>query len=102
MAQAITSTWHVSWGFQEYHFKGPHNKDYSILGSILGSPYLGKLPAVAWFLASCLQFLNLGRCMFCPFQARQRAPETFAAFMALTAVARKPSLTDPCDVCFSN
>ena len=23
---------------------GPHNKDYSILGSILGSPYLGKLP----------------------------------------------------------
>ena len=27
-----------------YHFKGPHNKDYSILGSILGSPYLEKLP----------------------------------------------------------
>ena len=24
--------------------RGPHNKDYSILGSILGSPYLGKLP----------------------------------------------------------
>ena len=23
---------------------GPHNKDYSILGSILGSPYFGKLP----------------------------------------------------------
>ena len=23
---------------------GPYNKDYSILGSILGSPYLGKLP----------------------------------------------------------
>ena len=22
----------------------PHNKDYNILGSILGSPYLGKLP----------------------------------------------------------
>ena len=30
-----------NWG---YHFRGPHNKDYSILGSILGSPYLGKLP----------------------------------------------------------
>ena len=25
-------------------FGGPQNKDYSILGSILGSPYLGKLP----------------------------------------------------------
>ena len=23
---------------------GPKNEDYSILGSILGSPYLGKLP----------------------------------------------------------
>ena len=22
----------------------PHNKDYSIFGSILGSPYFGKLP----------------------------------------------------------
>ena len=27
-----------------YLFEGPHNKDYSILGSILGSPYFGKLP----------------------------------------------------------
>ena len=25
-------------------FGGPYNKDYSILGFILGSPYLGKLP----------------------------------------------------------
>ena len=25
-------------------FWGPHNKDCSILGSILGSPYFGKLP----------------------------------------------------------
>ena len=24
--------------------RGPYNKDYSILGSILGSPYFGKLP----------------------------------------------------------
>ena len=32
-----------------YHFRGPHIKDYSILGSILGSPYLGKLP---YFLAN--------------------------------------------------
>ena len=27
-----------------YHFGGPYNKDYGILGSILGSPYVGKLP----------------------------------------------------------
>ena len=27
-----------------YHFAGPQNKDYSILGSISGSPYFGKLP----------------------------------------------------------
>ena len=26
---------------------GTHNKDYSILGSILGSPYLGKVPRQA-------------------------------------------------------
>ena len=26
------------------NFGGPHSKDYSILGSILGSPYFGKLP----------------------------------------------------------
>ena len=25
-------------------FWGPHNKDYNILGSILGFPYFGKLP----------------------------------------------------------
>ena len=25
-------------------FGGPNDKDYSILGSILGSPYFGKLP----------------------------------------------------------
>ena len=25
---------------------GTYNQDYSILGSILGSPYLGKLPSV--------------------------------------------------------
>ena len=26
-----------------YHFGGPNNKDENILGSILGSPYFGKL-----------------------------------------------------------
>ena len=29
-----------------YHFGAPYNKDYSILGSILGYPYLGKLPYI--------------------------------------------------------
>ena len=32
-----------NWG---YHFGGPQNKDYSILGCILGSPYFGKLPVL--------------------------------------------------------
>ena len=27
-------------------FWGPHNKDYRLLGSILGSHYFGKLPYV--------------------------------------------------------
>ena len=27
-----------------YHFRAPYNKDDCILGSILGSPYSGKLP----------------------------------------------------------
>ena len=27
-----------------YHSEGPHNKDHSMLGSILGSDYLWKLP----------------------------------------------------------
>ena len=35
-----------------YLFGSPHNKDYSIFGSILGSPYLGQLPyrVVTWGL----------------------------------------------------
>ena len=28
---------------QGYHFGGPSSKECSILGSLLGSPYLGKL-----------------------------------------------------------
>ena len=35
------------WGFPKIRgtlFWNPHNKDYSILGSILGTPYFGKLP----------------------------------------------------------
>ena len=35
------------WGFPKIRGTlsgGPYNKDYSILGSILGSPHFGKLP----------------------------------------------------------
>ena len=35
------------WGFPKRRgtfLRGPHVKDYSILGSILGSPDFGKLP----------------------------------------------------------
>ena len=39
------------WGFPKIKgtlFGGPHNKDYSIWGSILGSPYFEKLPFESW------------------------------------------------------
>ena len=35
--------WGVSQNFG-YHFGGPNNRDYSIMGSILGSPNFEKLP----------------------------------------------------------
>ena len=31
-----------------YLFGGPHNKDYKILGSILGYPHFGKLAYIAF------------------------------------------------------
>ena len=34
----------------------PYNKDYSIFGSILGSPYLGKLP----YLGYCPPSVTVG------------------------------------------
>ena len=34
-------------------FWGPHNEDYSILGSILGSSYIGKLPYTARLSTTC-------------------------------------------------
>ena len=43
---------------QGCHFGGPYNKDYSILGSTLGSPYLGKLPYLV-FSKSQDHFLRL-------------------------------------------
>ena len=38
-------------------FRGPYNKDYSILGSILGSPDFGKLPCGSYSPSiQCLGF----------------------------------------------
>ena len=45
-----------NWG---YLFGGPYNKDCSVLGSILGSPYFGKLPSL------CLMFWLAGGCLGC-------------------------------------
>ena len=33
---------------QPYPFGGLHNKDYSVWGSLLGSPYFGKAPCGEW------------------------------------------------------
>ena len=38
-----------------YHDRGPNNKDYSILGSILGFPYFGKLP----YKTAGLEFIQI-------------------------------------------
>ena len=56
------------WGFPKirgYLFGGPHNKDHSTLGSILGSPCFGKLPFGSGLLGgnsrfSVLRHANLG------------------------------------------
>ena len=42
----VAASSHSVWGFPRIRgtlFGGPNNEDYSILGSILGSPYFGKL-----------------------------------------------------------
>ena len=44
-AMGTGSIWDVEVSQNDgYLIGGPHNKDCSILGSILGSPYFGKLP----------------------------------------------------------
>ena len=40
-------------------FGGSHNKDHSILGSILGSPYFGKLPDTAFVFLARFLFLDM-------------------------------------------
>ena len=37
-----------------YHFGGPYNEDYSLLGSILGCARLGKLPDGCCLHMSCI------------------------------------------------
>ena len=41
---ARVSEFRVGFPKFEYFFGGPHDKDWSILGSMLGSTYSGKLP----------------------------------------------------------
>ena len=51
------------WGFPKirgYLFGGPIKKDYSILGSILGSPYFGKLPSLHPHNGPVLRLRRLG------------------------------------------
>ena len=40
----VPSSMDTKRGFPPYHFGDPRNKEYIILGSILGSPCFGKLP----------------------------------------------------------
>ena len=47
------------WGFLKlgYLFGDPHNEDHSMLGSILGSPYFGKLSCMGFgFCVTVLLF----------------------------------------------
>ena len=37
-------------------YGGPYNKDYDILGSILGSPILGKLPSIYIYICTYASF----------------------------------------------
>ena len=39
-------------------FGGPHIKNYSILGSIFGSPYFGRLPNEATMIQKSYYLLN--------------------------------------------
>ena len=44
-----------------YPFGGPHNKDYSMLGSILGSHYFGKLPYSRFYLSMLVDYVGCRR-----------------------------------------
>ena len=68
----------ATWGFPKirgYHFGGPNNKDYNILGSLLGFPYLGellhrKMAGAVGFRCSRCQGWTYWHCFFVsPFQS---------------------------------
>ena len=46
--QCVCIYMYIHGGFPNlgYHFGGPYNEAYSIMGSILGSPYFEKLPYI--------------------------------------------------------
>ena len=44
-----------------YLIGGPSNKDYSILGSILGSPHFGKLPYTCTYIHSLCSLLSTSK-----------------------------------------
>ena len=44
LPQSITMGWGGGSQIQGCFFGGPYKKDYSFSGSVLGSPYSGKLP----------------------------------------------------------
>ena len=73
-------------------FGGPHNKDFSMLGAILGSPYLGKLP-YSPYIIFYYPYLNLGHA---PSQGtiRARAPSLLVPSHCRSYSSR-PSFTWP-------
>ena len=42
--------------------RGPNNKDYGILGFILGSPYFGKLPYRTASCFGCQRMVTRSKC----------------------------------------
>ena len=66
------------WGFPKQirgtFFGGPHNKDYSILGSILGFPYLGN-----YHMCSCVYYI------FCRIRNNPYARRRFPCYFPFRA-----------------
>ena len=44
---------YIYMGVSQNYFRGPHNKDYNIFGSILGFPYFGKVPYTYIYRETC-------------------------------------------------
>ena len=72
-------------------FGGPHNKDYSIWGSILGSPYFGKLP----YVLICTSVTQMSDCFLpTPFHADKTCKESqiCASCSLLTDIFRRETI----------